>query len=126
MHCDGPILSKHTYSINFWVPLVDCGVDAPGLQLVPGPFEPLQKLLKHDWQTNFVDHERELEMQEFYSTERDGGKRFIPHLRKGDVIVFHNWIVHGSYSTPQMTKPRTSFELRFNAPERSQFESFGI
>ena len=126
MHCDGPILSKHTYSINFWVPLVDCGTDAPGLQLVPGPFESLQKLLKHDWQSNSVDHEREREMQESYSKGKDGRRRFVPLLRKGDVIVFHNWIVHGSYSTPQMTKPRTSFELRFNAPERSQFEAFCI
>jgi hypothetical protein len=125
MHCDGPHLSKHTYAVNFWVPLVDCGADAPGLQLVPGPFEPLQKLLKHNWQSNSVDQEKELEMQAFYSEGRDGGKRFVPLLRKGDVVVFHNWIVHGSYSTPQMKKSRTSFELRFNAPELSQFEAFG-
>jgi hypothetical protein len=29
------------------------------------------------------------------------------------VIIASNWIIHGSYRTPDMTKGRTSAELRF-------------
>lgn len=124
MHCDGPILSRHAYSINVWVPMVDCPGEAPGLQLVPGPFEPLRQAMKHDFETSAVDHAIELEMQRQYSAGEDGKPRFVPQLARGDVVIFHNWIMHGSYATSQMTKPRTSFELRFNAPTRDDFEAF--
>jgi hypothetical protein len=124
MHCDGPTLSKHTFSINVWVPLVDCGVDAPGLQLVPGPFRPLQEAVRHDPERSYIDAELELEQQQFYSSGRDGRPRFIPQMRRGDVLIFHNWIMHASHSTPEMNKPRTSFELRFDAPQRADFEKF--
>jgi hypothetical protein len=32
--------------------------------------------------------------------------------------------MHASYSTPEMSQPRTSFELRFDAPQRADFEKF--
>jgi hypothetical protein len=124
MHCDGPILSRHAYSINFWVPMVACPGVAPGLQLVRGPFQPMQEAVKHDWEACTVDHDLELEMQRLYTSGKDGDPRFIPQLERGDVLVFHNWIIHGSYATPKMTKSRTSFELRFNAPTREHFEAF--
>jgi hypothetical protein len=124
MHCDGPHLSRHTYSLNFWVSTVDCPGEVPGLQLVPGPFLPMQKAVKHDWETNTIDQDLELEMQKLYSSRQDGRPRFVPQLERGDVLIFHNWIVHGSYVTPAMTRPRTSFELRFNAPTRQHFEAF--
>lgn len=124
MHCDGPILSRHAYSINVWVPMVDCPGATPGLQLVPGPFEPLRQAMKHDFETSSVDHEVELKMQQLYSEGGDGRPRFVPQLARGDVVVFHNWIMHGSYATPQMTQSRTSFELRFNAPSPEHFEAF--
>jgi ectoine hydroxylase-related dioxygenase (phytanoyl-CoA dioxygenase family) len=124
MHCDGPTLSRHTYSINFWVPFADCPGDAPGLQLVPGPFRPMQEAVKHDLAAATVDHGVELEMQKHYSSGADGRPRFVPQLERGDVVVFHNWIMHASYATAEMTKPRTSFELRFNAPTPDLFEAF--
>lgn len=124
MHCDGPILSKHTFSINFWVPLTDCVGTAPSLQLVPGPFAPLQELLRHDANASTVDVELQEQMERHYSSGEDGRQRFVPRLRRGDVLVFHNWIVHGTYATPDMTYDRTSFELRFNASESRQFEAF--
>jgi hypothetical protein len=124
MHCDGPTLSKHTFSINLWVPLADCGVDAPGLQLVPGPFRPLQEAVKHDAERSYVDAELEQEQQRLYSSGLDGKPRFAPQMRRGDVLIFHNWIMHASYSTPEMRRTRTSFELRFDAPQRADFEKF--
>jgi hypothetical protein len=125
MHCDGPSLSRHTYSLNVWVPLIDCGVDAPSLQFVPGPFEPLQRAVRHDMATATCDYQSQLEQQKFYSSGRDGRPRFMPTFRRGDVSIFHNWIMHGSYWTSDTRKMRTSFELRFNAPDPHDFEKFG-
>ena len=34
-------------------------------------------------------------------------------LKAGDLIVASNWLIHGSYRTPDMHKGRTSIELRF-------------
>ena len=34
-HIDAQYHSPHQFSLNFWVPLNDCGVDSPGLQTVP-------------------------------------------------------------------------------------------
>jgi hypothetical protein len=124
MHCDGPTLSRHTYAVNFWVPLADCQGESPGIQLVPGPFESMQSAVKHDWKTSTVDHKIEMEMQILYSRGEDGNPRFIPSLKRGDVVVFHNWIMHATHSTAKMTKPRSSLELRFNAPDRTDFEAF--
>lgn len=124
MHCDGPHLSRHTYSINFWLPTVDVPTDAPGLQLVPGPFEPMREIANHNWQTSTVDMDLVDASQKVYTSGQDGQPRFVPEIRRGDCVVFHNWIMHGSYATPDMTKPRISFELRFNAPTREAFESF--
>jgi len=124
MHCDGPALSRHAYSLNFWVPLNDCHGASPGLQLVPGAFSEMQARMNHDWVTCSVDEKIELELQGLYSNGEDGLPRFVPSLDRGDVVVFHNWIMHGTHATARMTKPRTSFELRFNAPERADFEAF--
>jgi hypothetical protein len=34
-------------------------------------------------------------------------------MRTGDLIVASNWLIHGSYRTPQMSQGRVSVELRF-------------
>jgi ectoine hydroxylase-related dioxygenase (phytanoyl-CoA dioxygenase family) len=124
MHCDGPHLSRHTWALNFWLTTVDVPSQSPGLQLVPGPFEPMQQESHHDWEAASVDMNAVNNMQNFYSAGSDGKKRFIPQLKRGDAVIFHNWIMHGSYALPDSTKPRISFEMRFNAPKREMFESF--
>jgi hypothetical protein len=124
MHCDGPILSRHTYSLNFWVPLVECGRDAPGLVLVPGPFRQLQEAHRHNLEQDFVDEVEHMRQQEFYTDMRDGLPRFRPEMARGDILIFHNWIMHASYVTAEMQKSRVSLELRFNAPRIEDFESF--
>jgi hypothetical protein len=125
MHCDGPSLSRHTYSINIWVPLTDCGTTAPGLQMVPGPFRSLQEAVCHDLNRNYVDAEKQNELDRLYSSGSDRRPRFAPQFARGDVAIFHNWIMHSSYATASMSAPRTSFELRFNAPRAEDFECFG-
>jgi hypothetical protein len=80
--------------------------------------------MKDSWETCSVDEEIELKLQAFYSSGQDGQPRFVPSLDRGDVVVFHNWIMHATHATAQMTKPRASFELRFDAPNRSDFEAF--
>jgi O-acetylhomoserine/O-acetylserine sulfhydrylase-like pyridoxal-dependent enzyme len=38
---------------------------------------------------------------------------FHPVMKAGDLIVSSNWIIHGSYHTPEMTQTRTNIEIRF-------------
>ena len=40
-----------------------------------------------------------------------------PAMKAGDLIVASNWLIHGSYRTPDMAKGRTSIELRFTGTD---------
>lgn len=124
MHCDAPYLSKHTYSLNFWLPTVAVPSDAPGLQLSPGTIDEMRRGYKHSWSTLEFDRDEAENIQAFYTQGKDQGKRFVPHLKPGDAVVFHNWVMHGSWATSNMKVPRISYEIRFNAPDLDMFESF--
>jgi ectoine hydroxylase-related dioxygenase (phytanoyl-CoA dioxygenase family) len=119
LHLDSQI-HRFQFTVNFWVPFQDCGIDAPSLQVVP-----LDYIRTRDY-SGFTG--RRLRKQESfqYSYFRKGafspsavraafGKNcFLPAtLKAGDLVIASNWLIHGSYRTPAMTKGRTSIELRF-------------
>jgi len=77
-----------------WLPLVDCGVHAPGLEwLLPS----LPRLLSP------------AELQQPLGAVQH------PALGAGDLLLFDGGLLHRSHVTPAMTLPRTSIELRFIA-----------
>lgn len=80
-----------------WLPLVDCNVDAPGLEWVDTP---LHTLLPPAALARV--HER------FPATEH-------PPLQAGDALLFDGGLLHRTHVTPAMNRPRTSIELRFIA-----------
>lgn len=89
-----------------WLPLVDCGVDAPGLAwMLPS----LPRLLSP------------AELQQ------PSGAVQSPPLAAGDLLLFDGGLLHRSHSTPAMTQPRTSIELRCiaagTAPDRLRGET---
>jgi ectoine hydroxylase-related dioxygenase (phytanoyl-CoA dioxygenase family) len=91
--------------LTCWVPLDDCGVDAPGLEwLQPAPSSSPVPLL------------RPAELSDAALRARFPASAFEhPALAAGDALLFDGALVHRTHALPTMTRSRTSIELRFVA-----------
>lgn len=78
--------------LTAWVPLADCGVDAPGLCWMDAPPDRLLTPAELA-QPRVADH--------------------APALAAGDALIFGGALLHATHATPAMTRPRVSAELRF-------------
>jgi hypothetical protein len=98
--------------LNCWIPLdPGCGRDAPGLEVVrqvTGPNFPLKAFgLKSEnavYDPITIDAERVA--AEF------GDRLMAPEFDVGDGLVFSQDVIHRTYTTPEMSKPRLNFEFR--------------
>lgn len=109
-HQDGSFLGQDIRTLNVWVALSRCGVDAPGLDLLP----------------RRVDHvlETGTEGAVFDNTighsvvERYAGTDAIvrPRFEPGDALLFDHLFVHRTAVSPDMTESRYAIESWFFAP----------
>jgi hypothetical protein len=100
--------------VTCWISLDSCGLDAPGLELIT---ERLGGLLSP------------CELQTESLQSRFTPCRFWqPSLGPGDALLFRGDILHRTHVMAEMTKDRTSIELRFfsavSIPERLQADRF--
>lgn len=107
-HQDQYILQ--TPLLNVWIPLTECGVHAPSLEVVVTDRRDLIAV------AGLPDHAVPVErarIDERLVLEMFGpGALWRPNLSLGDMLVFAGTTIHRSHVTPQMTKPRLSVELR--------------
>ena len=100
--------------VTCWIPLIPCGVEAPGLEVVTRWPEGL--LAPADLTDECV-------------RARFAPETFLrPAMKPGDALLFRGDILHRTHVTPAMTKDRTSIELRFfpahNIPARLKGDHF--
>src|SRR4029079_8400678 len=89
------------FTMNFWVPLQDCGIDSPSLQMVPLDYLTTRaysrftgRRLRHceAYQQGFFT-EHGLDVREV--TRAFGPAALLhPIMRTGDLIVASNWLIH--------------------------------
>jgi hypothetical protein len=100
--------------VTCWISLDSCGIDAPGLELITE--RPGGLLSPRELQTEFL--QRRFTPTRFWQ----------PSLGPGDALLFRGDILHRTHVMPEMTKDRTSIELRFfsaaTIPERLQSDRF--
>lgn len=114
-HQDGAFMDKSSGVINFWTPLIDCGVKAPGLEVVTCNPGELLDPVKADG--GAVGVYRSIDLSEEYLAERYGRESFwAPELNCGDVLVFTEKTLHRTHITPEMDTLRISAELRCGDP----------
>lgn len=94
--------------VNVWTPLVACGRDAPGLEVVarrtPMLFETVAATSQYD----------SLQISEELVRQRFGEDATIrPDMSPGDVLILLATTIHRTHMTPAMTNRRLSMELRF-------------
>lgn len=100
--------------VTCWIALDPCGLDAPGLELITERLDGLlspSALRTESLQTRFTPT-----------------RFWRPSFEPGDALLFRGDILHRTHVIPEMTKDRTSIELRFfsavSIPERLQADRF--
>lgn len=109
-HQDGAFLGAGIRTVNVWLALSDCGVDAPGLDLVP----------------QRVDHivETGADGAVFHWTvapdtlARDLGDPPVirPEFARGDALLFDHYLVHRTANRSDLPNKRYAIETWFFAP----------
>ena len=107
---------RTTNVLNCWIPLdPGAGSISPGLEVVRNPCRPdfPRKDLGLRSENSAYDHitiDRDRVVEEY-------GECFLaPEFEVGDGMVFSENVIHRTYVTPTMTKPRMNFELRVFSP----------
>lgn len=109
-HQDGAFLGSGIRALNVWVALTDCGVDAPGMDLVPRRFEEVQETgtggAIFDWAVG----------PEVVATLTGDAPVVRPHFAAGDAMLFDELFLHRTALDDGMTCPRHAIESWFFAP----------
>jgi hypothetical protein len=110
-HQDGAFLGRHVRTLNLWLALSPCGIDAPGLDMVPRRFE---EILATGTEGALFDWSISPTLVE----DRAGGPDAIlhPEFAPGDALLFDHLFVHRTGVTPGMTRQRWAIETWFFAP----------
>ncbi len=90
--------------ITCWIPLTPCGFDAPGLELIAQGTEGLLT----------PGQLKDMHVRELFAAE----EFHRPAMQPGDALLFGGGVLHRTHVTPQMTRDRTSIELRLFAADR--------
>lgn len=114
-HQDGGFLGEDIRSLNVWIALTDCGVDAPGMDIVakrlPGIVETGSGFAT--WATN-----------PYAAHIVADGHTVRPVFSAGDAIIFDHLCLHRTASAPGMTKTRYAIETWMMAP--SSYKDSGV
>ncbi|MGH9248335.1 MAG: phytanoyl-CoA dioxygenase family protein [Acidimicrobiales bacterium] len=109
-HQDGAFLGRGIRVLNVWVALTDCGVDAPGIDLVPRRLDHIVETgtggAIFDWAVGPAVVER-------LAVDTPVVR---PAFRAGDAVLFDELYLHRTAIEPTMTRPRYAIESWFFAP----------
>lgn len=110
-HQDGSFMGAHIRSIDLWLALSHCGIDAPGLDIVPHRIDHIIETgtgdATYDWgvASNLVEAASETEYVR-------------PVFEPGDAILFDHFLLHRTAAGPEMTRNRYAIEAWFAAASR--------
>lgn len=108
-HQDGAFMGSGIRALNVWVALTDCGVDAPGMDLVPRRFEEVQETgtggAIFDWA---VGPDTVAALSVDHPVVR-------PEFKAGDALLFDDLYLHRTGLSPDMVRPRYAIESWFFA-----------
>jgi len=109
-HQDGAFLGKGIRTMNLWIALTDCGVDAPSMEMVPRRLDYIVPT-----GTDGTPFEWSVSKPKF--DEACGGRTPTQlQFKAGDAIVFDEMNLHRTLILPEMTQSRFAIEAWFFAP----------
>jgi hypothetical protein len=101
-HQDGSFLGSDIRTVNLWAAFSGCGIDSPGLEIVPRRFDGL---------LDSFDMDDELVAGLLQETPP-----LLPVFEAGDAMFFDQLFLHRTGLRPAMTRPRYGIESWFFAP----------
>ena len=118
-HQDGAFLGDEIRTVNVWLTLTDCGVDAPGLDVVaqrlPQVLETGTHGAQFDWSVGPG------------LVEQVAGDRVVrPRFAAGDALLFDQRNLHRTGVSPAMTRERYAIETWFFAPSQYPHDQIPI
>jgi Phytanoyl-CoA dioxygenase (PhyH) len=110
-HQDGAFLGRQVRSLNLWLALSPCGVDASGLDIVPQRFDEILPTGTEGAYFNWSVSPQVVE-------DAAGGPDAImsPEFGPGDALLFDHMFLHRTGIRPGMTRERWAIESWFFAP----------
>ena len=109
-HQDGAFLGRDVRTINVWIALSECGVDAPGLEIVDQRLSEIVPTgtggAQFDWSVG----------RDIARTANQGRPFARPRFEAGDALFFDELMLHATSFDPGMTKTRWAVESWFFAP----------
>lgn len=118
-HQDGSFLGATTRTVNLWLALSDCGVDAPSMDIFGRRFDDIVPTgggdAMFDWSVGPSDAAA--------LGEHDIVR---PTFAPGDAVLFDQLTLHRTGVSPEMTKPRYAVEAWFFTPSSYPDEKIPI
>ena len=109
-HQDGAFLGEGIRTMNLWIALSDCGVDAPSMDMVPRRLDYIVPTGTEGAMFSWSVSKTQI------AEACGGGEPTHLHFKAGDAIVFDEMNLHRTSTLPGMTKPRYAIEAWFFAP----------
>lgn len=104
-HQDGAFLGQQLGAVNVWATLTDCGVDAPGLDIVPRRFD---RIVETGTRGAYFDWAVGEGVIEELAAETPVLR---PELHAGDAVIFDEMLLHRTATDPSMTSSRYAIEM---------------
>jgi hypothetical protein len=109
-HQDGAFLGRDIRALNVWIALSDCGVDSPGMDLLPRRLDHIVETgtggAIFDWAVGPAVVEQ----------LAADAPVLRPVFTAGDALLFDDMFLHRTAIAPTMTRPRYAIESWFFAP----------
>ena len=109
-HQDGAFLGEGIRTMNLWIALSDCGVDAPSMDMVPRRLDYIVPTGTEGAMFSWSVSKTQI------AEACGGGEPTHLHFKAGDAIVFDEMNLHRTSTLPGMTKSRYAIEAWFFAP----------
>lgn len=108
-HQDGAFLGREVRTLNMWLALSPCGVDAPGLDMVPRRFD---EVLPTGTEGALFDWSVSPDLV----AEVAGDEVISPRFEPGDALLFDHLFLHRTGVTPGMSRERHAIECWLFGP----------
>lgn len=104
-HQDGAFLGAGVRAFNIWIALTDCGVDAPGLDILPCR---LDHIVPTGTEGSYFEWAVSDRLVDELATTTPVVR---PELRAGDMVIFDEMLLHRTAVDPAMTRDRHAVEF---------------
>jgi hypothetical protein len=109
-HQDGAFLGRGIRALNIWVALSDCGIDSPGIDVLP---RRLADIVETGTGGAIFDWSVGPDVVEQLAVDSPVVR---PQFRAGDALLFDDLCLHRTGVDSNMTRPRYGIEAWFFAP----------